>query len=420
MRPDRTEVTAIAAVAAARNEQLTIAAGSLAGERRAAFTRLVMILLIVFAAEVVPRLHGHREPPDVPRLLISALYLVFASISLAMLARSSPEPSRARFRPLFMTILDFGFVTFQAASEISHGDGMQPEMTAAVSAILISFTIVRPTLWHVAVAVGCATVSYSGLAFADGTLSVEAVAFVNVGFWGLGVIVALTNQTVRTMFRDLRRRDNLTRFLPQAIAERILRIGPEALAPVLREVTVMFTDIRGFTSLSEDLQPREVLELLDVYFERMAQVVKGHDGVVGKFIGDGIMAFWNVPDRDPDHARKAVRAAQDMLRALAELNAQRATVELPPIRIGIGIHTGSVAAGMLGGAGQSEYTIIGDPVNVASRIEALTKTLGVEILVSEATWSLCGDRVQGRRLAAEEIRGRKEPVVLFAVDSDPT
>lgn len=184
-----------------------------------------------------------------------------------------------------------------------------------------------------------------------------------------------------------------------------------------REVTVLFSDIRGFTSLSEGLEPRQVLALLDAYYGRMAQVIKGHDGVVGKFIGDGILAFWNVPDRDPDHAIKAVRAARDMLRALDEYNEDRAREGLAPLRIGIGIHTGPVAAGMLGG-GQSEYTVIGDAVNVASRVEGLTKSLGAEILITEPTRLACGDRFAGRELAREEIRGRREPVLLFSVERD--
>jgi len=160
-------------------------------------------------------------------------------------------------------------------------------------------------------------------------------------------------------------------------------------------------------------------ELLDEHFGRMAQIVKGHDGVVGKFLGDGMLAFWGVPDRDAEHATKAVRAAIDMLRALEELNGQRAADGRPAIRIGVGIHTGPVAAGMVGGPDQSEYTVIGDVVNVASRIEGLTKSLGTAILVSETTWMSCGERFEGTRLAAEEIRGRREPVVLFAVARPP-
>src|SRR5439155_19078528 len=107
-------------------------------------------------------------------------------------------------------------------------------------------------------------------------------------------------------------------------------------------------------------------------FGRMSQIVKGHDGVVGKFMGDGLLACWGVPDALDDHAVRAVRAARDMRRALRELNNYRETQGLGPLKIGIGIHTGVVAAGMLGGNLQAEYTVIGDAVNVASRVEGLT------------------------------------------------
>jgi adenylate cyclase len=168
--------------------------------------------------------------------------------------------------------------------------------------------------------------------------------------------------------------------------------------------------------MSEGLEPREVLMMLDDYFGRMSQIVKGHDGVLGKFLGDGLLAFWGVPDRLEDHAVRAVRAARDMRRALRELNQYRERSGLPDIHIGIGIHTGTVAAGMLGGALQSEYTIIGDAVNVASRIEGLTKQHHVDVLVSETTWRQLPESRRGDKLATAEIRGRKEQVVLYTLD----
>jgi adenylate cyclase len=220
------------------------------------------------------------------------------------------------------------------------------------------------------------------------------------------------------MFRDLRQRDNLTRFLPRQVADRVIAQGPQSLAPVEREITVLFSDIRGFTGMSEGMGPRDVLVMLDDYFGRMSQVVKGHDGVVGKFMGDGLLAFWGVPDAMPDHATRAVRAARDMRSALRELNQQRVKDGLPPIKIGIGIHTGPVAAGMLGGALQAEYTVIGDAVNVASRIEGLTKEHAVDVLLSETTWGQLGDGARTRRVAEDTIRGRKEPVVLYTLDPE--
>jgi adenylate cyclase len=416
MTKDPTHATAVAALEAERNEELTLAQGALLGERRAAIARLAMVVLFAFTVQVVPELEGRGQPFDPMRFAVGLGYTLFAIGHLIAVHRIRATPRGALIVPVITTLIDFAFIFFQGYMDIRTGDGTNPEMAAGASAILISFAMVRV---HVALAllpVALAILSFTTLSQLDGTLTAESIVFVNCAFVALGLMFAMTNRAMRRMFKELRRRDNLTRFLPQPVAERMLSIGPEALAPVQRDVTVLFSDIRGFTSISETLEPRQVLGLLDEYFGRMAQIVKGHDGVVGKFLGDGLLAFWNVPDRDPDHAAKAVRAALDMLRALAELNRDRAADGWPTLRIGIGIHTGPVAAGMLGGPDQSEYTVIGDAVNVASRVEGLTKSLGAEVLVSETTWALCADRFGGRRLAAEEIRGRKEPVVLFALD----
>jgi adenylate cyclase len=196
----------------------------------------------------------------------------------------------------------------------------------------------------------------------------------------------------------------------------VLAGGEAALQPVQCEVTVLFTDIRDFTTLSEAMAPRDVLEFLDDYFGHMAQVVKGHDGLVNKFLGDGMLAFWGVPDRSPDHAELALKAALDMRKKLVELNQAREKAGRAPVRFGIGVHTGTVAAGMLGGADQHEYTVIGDAVNVASRIEGLTKSHAVDILVSESTRLKAGERFTARRVAEEKVKGRAETVVVYALE----
>ncbi|HEY0093881.1 MAG TPA: adenylate/guanylate cyclase domain-containing protein, partial [Archangium sp.] len=176
-----------------------------------------------------------------------------------------------------------------------------------------------------------------------------------------------------------------------------------------------FSDIRDFTALSESLPPRAVLGLLDDYFGHMGQIVMGHGGIVNKFLGDGMLACWGVPDGDANHAAHAMQAALDMRKKLEELNAWRQQRGEPALRIGIGLHTGVVAAGMLGGAEQHEYTVIGDAVNLASRVEGLTKALGVDILVSESTWRAGEGRFQGERMSEERVKGRREAVVVYSL-----
>ena len=404
-----TSGTAIAALEARRNADQTRAEGALLGERRATLARIAMIGMFA-----VIGVSGGTSAPAQPYIGLG--YLVFAIGAAIVVHRAPVVPHHAVWRPLLVSVLDFAVITAMSIAHIDAGLPFAPGRHAIACAILISFAVSRRGVVHVAVSTALALTSLAiASSYGDALLSYDTL-FAASGYAVLGFSIAITNRAVEDMFAGLRQRDNLTRFLPRQVAERVIRAGPSALAPVEREVTVMFSDIRGFTALSETLSPRDVLRFLDDYFGRMSQIVKGHDGVVGKFLGDGLLAFWGVPDALDDHALRAVRAARDMRAVVRELNLERERAGLAPLRIGIGIHTGPVAAGMLGGALQAEYTVIGDAVNVASRVEGLTKSLGADVLISETTWTLCADRFPGRRLAAEEIRGRREPVVLFALD----
>jgi adenylate cyclase len=412
--PGNTRGTQIAVLEAERNERQTLAEGGLQGEKRVAYARLVMVVMFALATQI-PHLLGHVEPNPV-QTAVGATYMVIALLVVIVMRRITiPRPTAGLVIPAVTCVLDFAMITIQASLDVTEGFGFDSGMHAIACSILIMFAVARTSLWHTIEAVALAIISFGLISASAGVLWTRATMFVLAGFVVIGFLTGWTSRAVRRMFNDLRMRDNLTRFLPRQVAERVLRLGPAALAPVQREVTVLFSDIRGFTSMSERLEPRAVLALLDDYFSRMSQIVKGHDGVVGKFLGDGMMAFWGAPDRDPDHALRAVKAAADMRRGLVELNRLREQEGEPPIRIGIGIHTGTVAAGTLGGTLQSEYTVIGDAVNVASRIEGLTKTHEVDILISETTWSLLGGAIEGARLASETIRGRKEPVVLYTI-----
>jgi adenylate cyclase len=400
----------IATLEARRNADQTRSEGALLGERRAALARLAMV--VMFATVAVAGGTSSRW-----QTIVGAAYMAWSVVVAIAVFRSTASPHNARIRPLVLTLIDFALIT--TMSLISQDDGYEfaPGRHAVTTAVIISFSVARQGVVHVVFAVGCALVSYAIATSRGGALVTYDSMFAMSGYIVLGFMVAITNRAAEKMFVGLRQRDNLTRFLPRQVAERVIDAGPGALAPIEREVTVMFSDIRGFTSMSEGLSPKDLLVFLDDYFGRMSQIVKGHDGVVGKFLGDGMLAFWNVPDPLPDHAQRAVRAARDMRKVLRELNLQREREGLASIRVGIGIHTGPVAAGMLGGALQSEYTIIGDAVNVASRIEGLTKEHAVDVLISETTFEQLPEPRRGEKLATAEIRGRKEPIVLYTIDA---
>jgi adenylate cyclase len=183
----------------------------------------------------------------------------------------------------------------------------------------------------------------------------------------------------------------------------------------LKEVTVLFADIRDFTPWVEATAPRDVVRDLNEYFTEMAEAIRAQRGLVLQFIGDEIEAVFGAPIAARDHATMAVRAALDMRGRLHAWNARREAAGKPALRHGIGIHTGTVLAGNIGGAERLSYALVGDPVNLASRIQGLTKDFKVDILVSEATRKSIDPAVPVEELPAVRIKGRAEEVNVYKV-----
>ncbi len=184
-----------------------------------------------------------------------------------------------------------------------------------------------------------------------------------------------------------------------------------------QEVAVMFTDIRDFTTLSENLRPEEVVELLKEYHAKMVNIIFENGGTLDKFIGDGIMATFGTPDSKPDDAYRAVVAGLAMKKALIELNTERKKKGLIELRQGIGIHFGNVIAGNIGTENRMEYTVIGDTVNLASRIESKCKELGTDFLISETVHAQLKERIPTRSVGAHSVKGKTEVVTLYEVIS---
>ena len=213
-------------------------------------------------------------------------------------------------------------------------------------------------------------------------------------------------------------RDLFSRCLHESVVSELMA-GPNqpTLSGQIRDVTVFFCDIRGFTNLSEQLQPEQVVDWLREYFEAMCRVIYAHNGAVDKFIGDAIMAFFGTPQEDPLHAERAVSCALAMRRELSKLNQRWQGQGIQPIDIGFGVSTGPVVAGMLGSTRKMEYTVIGDTVNIASRLESLNKELGTSILVSQRTKEAISDRHLLQDRGKVTVRGKTEPLHVYSVES---
>jgi adenylate cyclase len=211
-------------------------------------------------------------------------------------------------------------------------------------------------------------------------------------------------------------RDAMARYLSPAVSRWVLedpdrlRLGGE-----VREMTVLFSDLRSFTTLAHALPPETLVALLNLYRTEMTDVVLRHDGVLAQYAGDAIEAFWNAPMAQPDHARRACLTALDMLARVAELRPEFARRGWLDLDLGIGINTGRMVVGNMGSRNHLAYTAVGDAVNVAARLEGLSKEYGTRIVIGEATRAAAGDGLVYRSLDLVAVKGRDEPLAVYEV-----
>ena len=249
-------------------------------------------------------------------------------------------------------------------------------------------------------------------------MQVEIVPFIfatfSTGFLSFGYL------TFTEGFEKRRVSQLFAQYVSKDVLEEVLNHYQEYLktnAGQKVEITVLFSDIRNFTTISETEPPERIVEMLNVHFGVMADIILRHNGTIDKYIGDAIMAFWGAPVKTEDHAEQAVRAAQEMLAGMAEVN--RILTERGfghEVRIGIGINTGPATIGNIGSEQKKNYTVVGDTVNLSSRLEGVTKEYATPLLFSEFTYERIKSKMNCRYIANVKVKGREKPVDIYTAD----
>jgi len=262
------------------------------------------------------------------------------------------------------------------------------------------------------------------------SLAVTA-AIAGLNFWlyaGYGLVLPLASALVMALtafalnmsygyFVESRSKRELANLFgtyvpPELVDEMVKDPDSYSMKATTKELTVMFCDMRGFTKMSETMEPTQLQALLNSVFSRLTDLIRGNRGTIDKYMGDCVMAFWGAPVDTPDHAALAVKTALEMSNAVRRINEEHRTKGLPEIGIGIGLNTGTMCVGDMGSDIRRSYTVIGDAVNLGSRLEGLSKTYGVDIVVSESTRKLAGD-FAWQELDKVRVKGKDQAVAIF-------
>jgi adenylate cyclase len=287
-------------------------------------------------------------------------------------------------------------------------------VAAALAAVWLADRL-RPLRGLAAVlALGVAAAAAGFAAFVWGRLWVDHAPGPLALVLGYGAMV------VENFIREQREKRRLSRFFSPAVVKEIVRHKDDVnLTSARRRITVLFSDIRGFTSMSEKMSPEDVVAFLREYLTVMSAAVFEHGGTVDKYIGDAIMALYNVPFDQPDHAEQAVLTALEFQERIGPLAARFAARYGGELRCGVGINTGDAVVGTIGAEQRLEYTAIGDTVNLGSRLESITKDFGVGVVISEATYKELRGSFATRFLGEVTVKGKEIPVKIYAVEGRP-
>ena len=248
----------------------------------------------------------------------------------------------------------------------------------------------------------------------------EAHLLLNFAYPLLATLVSVFLFTFLKIYAENRQKEMIAskfaRKVSPQVAAQLLKESRDIFTTSEEEITIFFSDIRNFTTISEAFEsPKILIEYLNMYMSPMSEIIISERGTIDKYIGDAIMAYWNAPLRVEKHADRALTAAIRQIEALKKLNRTLQEKDFPPIDIGIGLHTGKAIVGEMGSEGRSDYTVIGDTINLGSRIEGLCKTYGAKILISESTRAQLQERYRMREVDIVQVKGKNRAITIHEV-----
>ncbi|HEV7240702.1 MAG TPA: adenylate/guanylate cyclase domain-containing protein [Thermoanaerobaculia bacterium] len=392
----------------------TIASAAHRNEMWLAWIRAIHLsiaLLAVLAFRQWPHLVGPAFVP--PAYPIAAAFWTLVSWGIVLAERVNG--GYRTWIPWAATFVDLAMIlTFRVLAVFAPGSALLVLAGSAIISTLMAMTgalrLKRRWVW-LATALAAANLTLAAL---SAGLTPASTLFLVLLLFVVGLVALGMSDLTREAVANEVRRVVLQRFLPK----RVIDAGDRASLRLLTEprsldATVLISDIRSFTAFAEQLPPADVLALLNKVQGTFAEIVKEHGGTVDKFMGDGMLAVFGAPDPTSDHAERAIAAAQSMLESVCRLNASG---DIAPVRIGVGVHSGRVVTGCLGSGARLEFTVIGDTVNIASRLEAMTKEKGVAAIISNET-VVRAERPLSHfeSLGTVAIRGRVQPLDIHSL-----
>jgi adenylate cyclase len=399
------------------------------GEERKDSARWLLRLRLVFSVSFLVLMLAVGYGANVPLYRAQAPYMaVHALLAATLFWLAAQRDVVLRWSWLALALLDIP-VTFLIQSQtvlVSDNPGVDAMFTLGICSLLVLGAQLSLQRRFVFTTAALTAISQAALLVHVDLERCALFAVVLIGVLAVGA----AHQTVRARAlvhraaEERLARERLGRYFSPSIAERIGREGLQLQQHT--EITILFSDLRDFSAMAEHLRADQVVAMLNECHAMMVDVIFRHGGTLDKFIGDGLMAYFGAPLAQGDHAERAVACALEMQDALAALNRTRTQRREPELRMGIGLHTGLAVLGDIGSDSRREYTAIGDAVNLACRIEGLTKDHGRPVLASEETYLRARRRFDFTAAPAMPVKGRLHPVRTyaprspFAEDDTPT